>query len=131
MIERRFLPLPGLSPLEAEMLWHGMIGFGNRRPPVRHVDRPSHAGIGGSQAPSAALRFKVADWLNSMLKWARFVHMPLRVLFRASLDRAGGEPQDADLPKTPGVFVRWADVIRGAHRARRQDDPESASQKAA
>ena len=83
MIQRRFLPISGLSPLDTETLWLGMAGFGNRQPVALPASDDAHllasdahilAEIERLRARSSALRYRIADRLNSCLKWLPAIH---------------------------------------------------------
>jgi hypothetical protein len=84
MIRRRFLSISGLSLSDAETLWLGMAGFGNR-PLAVPASGNAHllAEIEHLRARNSALRYRIADRLNSSLKWLPAVHSTCRLLLRA------------------------------------------------
>jgi glycosyltransferase involved in cell wall biosynthesis len=69
MIQRRFVPLLELNPLDADMLWLAIAAFGNRK-----LHRPEVPDPPAVNERWQALRYRVADKVNSCLKWITPVH---------------------------------------------------------
>jgi len=92
MIQRRFHPISGLSPLDTETLWLGMAGFGNRQSAPSSDNAHLLAEIERLRARSSALRYRIADRLNSCLKWLPAIHKTCKLflLLLAWVRRATG-----------------------------------------
>jgi glycosyltransferase involved in cell wall biosynthesis len=97
MIRRRFVPLQELQPLDAEMLWLGMAAFGNHkfhRAGASNFEPASE----GWQVPSLPLRYRIADKVNSYLKWLAPIHRICRATFVLALHASSRRP-----PVPPGA----------------------------
>jgi glycosyltransferase involved in cell wall biosynthesis len=128
MIRRRFAPLQELQPLDTEMLWLGMAAFGAHK-----FHRPgsssSQPASDGWQVPSMALRYRVADRVNSYLKWIAPIHRICRSMLvlalRASGRRRPAPPAAASTAENAGAPTRgirpfglpWP-KFRGRHAAK-------------
>ena len=97
MIRRRFVPLQELQPLDSEMLWLGMAAFGNHKfhPAGTSSFQPASEGW---QVPSLALRYRIADRVNSYLKWLAPIHRICRAAFVLALHASSRRP-----PAPPGA----------------------------
>jgi glycosyltransferase involved in cell wall biosynthesis len=72
MLNRRFVPLQEMNRSDADMLWLAIAGFGNprARPGLSELE----AAADGGKAPAHALRYRLADKVNSYLKWITPLH---------------------------------------------------------
>ena len=94
MIRRRFVPLQELQPLDTEMLWLGIAAFGNRRP-HRPTISTSHDAFVEPQTTPLALRYRVADKLNSYLKWITPIHRIIKSIIFLAAGASDKEPLPA------------------------------------
>ena len=84
MIERCFVPLLKLNRIDTDMLWLTIAAFGNHRS-HRPTSSASDVAMVKPQAPPLALRYRVADKVNSYLKWITPIHKILRsIIFLAA-----------------------------------------------
>jgi glycosyltransferase involved in cell wall biosynthesis/GT2 family glycosyltransferase len=103
MIQRRFVPLMELAPLDADMLWLGMAAFGNRKPAHRAAAPDPHAAAAAGQPPSPALRYRVADKVNSYLKWIAPVHRMCRSIITLAMNASRARRRSAPAPSEAGT----------------------------
>jgi glycosyltransferase involved in cell wall biosynthesis len=82
MIHRRFVSLTELNTLDREMLWLGMAAFGNRW---------YHRPVSPVPNPPLALRYRVADKVNSCLKWITPLHRVCRSIVSSVIRASGGQ----------------------------------------
>lgn len=92
MIKRRFVPLREMTESDTDMLWLGMAGFGNRKlvPQTRNeeVQIPQTRNEEVQKAP-LALRYRVADKVNSFLKWFSPFHKICRSIVAVAIGASG------------------------------------------
>jgi glycosyltransferase involved in cell wall biosynthesis len=90
MLHRRFVPLLELNTLDTDMLWLGLVAFGNRKNQPPAASDP-HPVIDVRTAPPVALRYRVADKVNSSLKWITPIHRMCRSVIAWALGTSGRE----------------------------------------
>ena len=114
MIQRRFVPLRELNPLDTEMLWLGIAAFGNRKLLHRPVVSDPHPRIEGRQA----LRYRVADKVNSYLKWITPFHRMCRSIIALAMGVSGGERPPSPAAAEAGKKADAAFASQGRRRRR-------------
>jgi O-antigen biosynthesis protein len=100
MIQRQFVPLAEVSLLDTEMLWLSIAAFGNRRPHVPAAPSP----LSGYEEQPVPLRYRVADKVNSYLKWSNLIHRVFRLFVSLTLDASSRKRRSASA-KTEGAVT--------------------------
>jgi glycosyltransferase involved in cell wall biosynthesis len=125
MIQRRFVPLAELNLLDTEMLWLGIAAFGNRRPHRPAVSDSSRE-YEAQPAPAIPLRYRVADKVNSWLKWINPIHRVFKLCISLTLDVSSRHRRRA-LAKIEGAVTSDSTVAVPERRILREESASRAA----
>ena len=106
MIKRRFVPHKEMSEWDADMLWLGMASFGIRKPAPPPPPPPPALAI--EPVPHFPLRYRVADKLNSYLKWITPFHWICRRMVAVAVSASSRD-------RPPTVAEPGEDKITSPH----------------